>query len=201
MTDAAKPGGTARRPLSMLRRYLHRAAPSVSSSGLRQSRRLEGQLSGDVERKHFTEVVLAVPCAAGEYAPELRVLCSAITKSQWDAESGKYPLRLVVGGTPPRAPHKIELDSRSTGSSLLRRLVQRIGDNPDAGGAVIDKLPKFRRDALVVIVRAREDLQLAQGVLDRIALHPRRQVVWVDLADGSFGVGAKVPRCASEAAT
>ncbi len=187
--------------MSTLRGYMNRSAPTLSVSGLRQSRRLEGQFSHDVDRTCYSEVVVAMPLGAESHSTQLRVICRAITAFQRDAQRGSYDLRLLVYGAPDSVVENIGLGYKSTAGSLLRWVAGHVGEVAPTGGQRLEVLPKAHQGALVVIVQAHAEDTVSQDVLDALARHPRRQIVWGRLHEQCFYTGREAPPQGSEGGT
>jgi hypothetical protein len=185
------------RNLSALTRYLSRAAPRLSVSGLRQSRRLETQFSREVERNCYSEILLALPIGAGHQSAALRVICKAITTFQRDHERGDYGLRLVVyGGAKPFSARQ-KFGYKSTANSMLRWLTKQV---LEAGAKThpqhtitLNALPAPHSAALVAIVQTSAQNRVSEAALKRLANHPRKQILWLRLDEETFYMGPNAP--------
>ena len=171
---------------------MNRTAPTLSVSGIRQSRRLQGQFSHDVDRQCYVEVLLAVPIGAASQPAGLRAICKAITAFQRDRERGSYDLRLIVYGAVPPSSNQICLGYKSTAGSLLRWLTDHAGADA-AGPHSLDELPKPHRGGLLVIVQAHDGDAVSEEVLAVLAGHPGGQIVWVRLHEERFYTGRELP--------
>jgi len=177
------------RPLRGLGRHLLRAAPCLATTGLRQSRRLEGQLCRDVERRCFSDVILALPAGAEAHKVHLGSITKAITCFQRDQQRGRYAFKLALFGHDTTHEEERILDDRTSGGSLRMWILKHLETTDDGQPPTLKRLPKFSRQALIIIAHANGVGSLSPEVSTRLSKHPKRQLVWLDLDEGTFRIG------------
>lgn len=118
------------RPVSDLSRYLKRKAPTIDVSGMRQSRRIEGQFSGQRESRSFREVHFWVHSEIDPAAPCVRGVCKDIARFQRNEERGDYGVHYHLWGAPGSASaasdFRVAMGMNCSGGTLLRPLVDLV---------------------------------------------------------------------------
>ena len=186
------------RPLRGLGRHLLRAAPRHETTGLRQSRRLEGQLCRDVERRCFSEVILALPTGTAAHEVHLGSVTKTITRFQRDQQRGRYPFKLALFGHDATREEERVLDERTSGGSLRNWILKHLETTDDEQPPTLTRLPKHSRQALIIIAHANDSGSLSPEVSTRLNKHPKRQLVWLDLDEGTFRIGNRPSPVADE---
>jgi hypothetical protein len=176
--------------LRQLRRFLNLWAPSLSASQLRQSRRLEGQLTRGGEIRAYSEVLIAAGTGCHAFPGELRVIAKAITALQVDERRGTYTVRLRPFDATAETV-STQLGDTSSPTMLRRFVLDRLSDiaKPER----LDNLPKVDGAALIVLLSARGHDGISPEVKDQLAKHPKKQVVWCILEHDAFTWGSDCP--------
>ncbi len=176
--------------LKQLRRFLSMSAPCLTTAQLRQSRRLEGQLTRGGEIRAYSEVLIAAGTDCHAFPEELRIIAKAITALQIDERRGTYTVRLRPFDATAET-ESTQLGDQSRPTRLRSFVLDRLSDiaKPER----LDNLPKVDGAALIVLLSARGHDVISPEVKDQLAKHPKKQVVWCILEQDLFTWGSDCP--------
>jgi len=174
--------------LKTLRRHLALAAPNLSRSGRRQSRRIEGQLQSNTSARCFSEVTIALPSTGEEHRSRLRTVIKAITSLQRDEQRGDYRLRLIVFGPESTDTKTRVLGDRSSPSSVVRWIMEQLTAGTETPTAPV-RLSKPDREGLFIVMFEQAPTPLPQALRGQLDQHPQRQTLWMSLDKDCFTPG------------
>jgi hypothetical protein len=176
--------------LKQLRRFLSMSAPCLTTAQLRQSRRLEGQLTRGGEIRAYSEVLIAAGTDCHAFSGELRVIAKAITALQIDERRGTYTVRLRPFDATAETV-STQLGDKSSATMLRDFVLDNLGDDEKPGH--LDTLPSVSKAALILMLSGRGQDVISPEVKDQLAKHPKKQVVWCILEQDVFTWGSDCP--------
>lgn len=179
------------RPIGQLGTHLRRVAPSVRSSELRQSRRIEGQLDQGGEMRVFPQIHLWIHRAIPLDGDLVRATCKAVVTVQRSEGWHEYRINIRqfdAHGIPTDPPDRVRLAMRS--NSTVHRLERtlrnlRNGEVPEADRR--RPMPsKPNRNDLVLVVIPGLDAQVHPGLETFTSATNGKRVFWCFADEGGF---------------
>ncbi|MFH1530439.1 MAG: hypothetical protein ABIK09_06875 [Pseudomonadota bacterium] len=179
------------RPIGQLGTHLRRVAPSVRSSELRQSRRIEGQLDQGGEMRVFPQIHLWIHQAVPLDGDLVRTACKAVVTVQRNEGWFEYWINIRQfdeHGTPSDPPDQIRLAMRSdsTRHRLERTLVKLRGGEIPEPDRCRPMPAKPNRNDLVLVILPGLDAQIYPGLETFTSAANGKRVLWCFADEDGF---------------
>jgi hypothetical protein len=175
-------------PLSKLKRQLERSARHIPIGGLRQSRRIEGQLSGGRESRCFGQVLVLIEQGLGAEQFDLRGVLRPVVLFQKDAERGPFKFRCIPFG-PVGTGAAITFEIEKYVNDAIKAARDAAGDAPVGSQGVIDKVLRVGSGTLVLILHAGTPPRLEDDARATLERHRTTAVILIDLTRGAWTTG------------
>ena len=175
-------------PLSKLKRQLERVARHIPIGGLRQSRRIEGQLSDGRESRCFGEVLLLIEQGLGAEQFDLRGALRPLVLFQKDAERGPFKFRCIPFG-PAGTGAAITIEIGQYINDAIKAARDAAGEAPVGSQGVIDKVLRVGSGTLVLILHAGTPPKPEADARATLERHRTTAVISIDLTRGEWTAG------------
>ena len=150
-------------------RCLKKYAPYIYSSGLAQSRRIEGQFRNRREIRAYEKVFMYMQQGLGNRTDLLKAVVKRVMYFQKNQMLDSYPLYIYTfgkSGNDFKREMKITGRRNSNPLRVVRHLAEKLGDKP-ADSAVIPSLLKPKCKNLVVFVCNNKNVKMDSDAFAR----------------------------------
>lgn len=175
-----------------LSKCLSRYASCIESSGLAQSRRIEGQFVNRREIQAYEKVFFYVQQGLGNRTDILKTVLKSVVYFQKGQQVASYPFYIYIFGK-HEEDFKKEVKFTCKGgnpSAITSKLSKALGDQP-GDTAFIPDLSKPKRRNLVVFICNTDNITLSENALSRYNKSLKKTSLWVfaqgELAPWFFG--------------